>query len=166
MGRPQRSWRTGFFYSSAYPPLSRFRQSVFDREAGLSSSLGDLFSLLAQFGDAVNDIPPHHHEVVLVIHIVAVDQVSADEIPELHPQLDRILSRQRIDITARVPGVFVGIETDALHLLQIDWHSHIGLIYRIRSGRSLQDSPFFEVDMHRMDPGARNDIVPQMPLFG
>src|SRR5262249_1153895 len=72
---------------------------------------------------------------------------------------------ERVNIPARVVGVLVGIETDTLHLLQIDRHIQIGLIYRIRSGRSLQDSPFFEVNMDWMDPIARKDVVPQGPFL-
>src|SRR5215510_11092742 len=165
MGCRPRSWRTDFFCSSSCRLLSRLWQSVFHRQARLSSSLSDLFLLLAQLGYAVDDIPPHHHEVIFVVHVVAVDQVSTGEVSELHPQLDRILAWERVNIPTRVVAVLVGIETDTLHLLQIDRHMQIGLIYRIRSGRPLQDSPFFEVNMDWMDPIARKDVVPQAPFL-
>src|SRR5689334_11479808 len=31
-----------------------------------------------------NDVPAHHHEIVLVGHVVAVDQISAAVVSELH----------------------------------------------------------------------------------
>src|SRR5262245_63776779 len=84
---------------------------------------------------------------------------------EMRCRIVYMLARGRVNIPARVVGVLVGIETDILHLLQIDRHMQIGLIYWIRSGRPLQDSPFFEVNMDWMDPIARKDVVPQGPFL-
>jgi hypothetical protein len=80
------------------------RQSVFHRQASRSSLFSDLLSLPAKLGQAIDDIPPHHHEIILVSHVVAVDEVSADEISELKPYRYRTLTWQSIDIPAHVIG--------------------------------------------------------------
>src|SRR5262245_39256916 len=110
-----------------------------------------------QLGAAVDDIPPHHHEAVLVAHVVAVDQVSPGEISKLHPELHRILLRERIDVSPRIGRALVRPKR---HI-----YTPLGRKPDVNPSRSLYDPALFKVNVNRVDPIARNDVVLQFPFF-
>src|SRR6185437_13974876 len=103
-----------------------------------------------QFGAGVDNIPPHHHEAVLVAHVVAVDQVPPGEISELHPELHRILLRERIDVSTRIPKVLVRPERLS--------YTPLGRKPDVNPFRPLYNPALFKVNVNRVDPIARNDV--------
>src|SRR5215510_602546 len=46
----------------------------------------------------VNYVPPNHHKEVLMDHVVAMDQVPPEEVPELHEEFDRVAGWEAYDV--------------------------------------------------------------------
>src|SRR5919205_1186156 len=91
-----------------------------------------------------NDVPADHHEVILVGHVVAVDQISAAVVSELH--LDQ----------CALPGLE---STDVLSSRHERRYGNLDSVYK-----SLQSTELFEVNVYRVGP-AGGDVVVQEPLF-
>jgi len=118
----------------------------------------DLSLTLVQLSEAVDDVPSQHHEGVLMIHVVAVDQVSPHEISECQPDPQRMLAGHRVDVSPRVVRFLPAVKRDDIGVLS--WKADV------YSLRSLNNSALFEVNVYRVDPVARKSIIPDVPFFG
>src|SRR5215213_3489999 len=98
------------------------------------------------------NIPAHHHKVIFVGHVVAVDQIPAVEVSELHLDQCTLSGLQptyvfssREERMQRKGGVVEFAHQDAVYI-------------------SLQGAKLFEVNVYRVRP-AGGYVVIQEPLF-
>src|SRR6185369_13753955 len=122
----QMLWLTALFY-----PLRHLLTKAF---FGFHFQLTDLLigHAVIECGLIRNDVPTDHHEVVLMAHVVAMDQISAAVVSELH--LDqRALS-----------GLHAGDVFSTRHERR---HWNFDAVYK-----ALQSTELFEVNVHGVGP--------------
>src|SRR5476649_2939331 len=92
----------------------------------------------AGFLARLDDVPAHHHGVVLMHHVVAMHGVAALHVAEAHEDAD----------------LFAVVELD--HVLAGEIDASVGrlLVRRWRHAVAREDTMLLEVDVHRMAPRA------------
>src|SRR5262245_37102758 len=89
----------------------------------------------------VNDVPPNHHEKVLMDHVVTMDQIPPEEVPELHEEFDLTAGWQACDVLST------------------------RLQRRRRWAIALQNPELLEMDVHGVRPIGLRRQIPQRPYL-
>src|SRR6185503_4147341 len=99
-------------------------------------------------GKAIDNVPADHHEVVFMIHVVTVDQVLAQKIPELHEEHNLItgwkannvlstgLERWRWSAVSREDSEFLKVNVNGMR--------------PIRSWNQVSEGPDFSRSFHSL----------------
>src|SRR5476649_2411563 len=92
----------------------------------------------AAFLARLDDVPAHHHGMVLMHHVMAMHRVAALHVAEAHEDAD----------------LFAVVELDDVLAAEIDAGVGRLLVRRRRHAVARQDAMLFEVDVHGMPPRA------------
>src|SRR4051812_1132228 len=105
----------------------------------------------ARAGSMSDDLKLGHHVVVFVLDVVAVEDVGAAEVDELHRDADRLGGSERDDVLG-AGLVGLGRASVAIEHLELDEVR----VDRVQPAAGLVDEP---PDLGRAEPGKRGDAV-------